>query len=279
MAKPQVDRQTFVIEAVRAVQANLWAMHRDFARVPGAEVHDEPGLLWFTTPSRSSWLNGASRTDLEPSAANDAIRRVVRTLHPLGRNVKWHLGPSTRPKDLASRLEHAGFKPADLDIPGMAVPLDAVVRPPQAERLDLKPARNEPDLLDWLSAFDRSFGSGPTLDRQDHPWFTPFAHLALGDGPCRLFVGRFDGQPVACSLAFVGAGAVGLYGVGTVPELRGRGYGSAATVAAIDWGREQGARLAILHATQLGAPVYRRLGFETVCEVSQWLCTAPDRTS
>jgi GNAT superfamily N-acetyltransferase len=249
-------------------------MHRDFARVPGAEVHDEPALLWYAVPSRSSWLNGASRTDLSGPAADKAIRLVVDTIQPLGRNVKWHLGPSTRPNDLARRLTDAGFEPTDLDIPGMAVSLDAVMRPPQPEGLELEAARDEADLVDWLDAFDHSFGSEPK--GRDHPWFTPFAHLALGDGPCRLFVGRVAGRPVACSLAFVGGGAVGLYGVGTVPEFRGRGYGSAATLAGIDWGRDQAVDLAILHASELGEPVYRRLGFETLCEVSQWIWAVPD---
>lgn len=260
---------------VRAVEANLWAMHRDFARVPGAEVHDEPGLLWYAVPSRSSWLNGASRTDLSGPVAAKAIRLVVDAIQPLGRNVKWHLGPSTRPTDLASRLADAGFEATDLEIPGMAVPVDAVVRPPHPEELALEAVRDEADLLDWLDAFDDSFGGQPKFKGRDHSWFTPFAHLALGDGPCRLFVGRVDSRPVACSLAFVGGGAIGLYGVGTAPEFRGRGYGSAATLAGIDWGRERRADLAILHASALGEPVYRRLGFETVCEVSQWLCSVP----
>jgi GNAT superfamily N-acetyltransferase len=266
----QVDSKA----AIRAVEANLWAMHRDFARVPDAEVHDDPGLLWYAVPSRSSWLNGASRTDLSGPAADKAIRLVVDTLQPLGRNVKWHLGPSTRPNDLANRLEDSGFEPAELAIPGMAVPLGAVVRPPQPEGLELEAARDEADLLDWLDAFDRSFGGAPS--GRDHQWFTPFVHLTLGEGPCRLFVGRVDNRPVACSLAFVGGGAVGLYGVGTVPAFRGRGYGSAATLAGIDWGHEQGMDMAILHASELGEPVYRRLGFESVCEVSQWLCPIPD---
>jgi GNAT superfamily N-acetyltransferase len=265
-----VDRKA----AVRAVQANFWAMHRDFARVPGAEVHDEPGLLWFSVPTRSPWMNGASRTDLSGSTADKAIRLVVDTLHRLGRDVKWYLGPSTRPTDFASRLANAGFEPAELGMPGMAAALDAVVRPPRPEGLELEAARDESDLLDWLDAFDHSFGGEPK--GRDHRWFTPLAHLGIGEGPCRLFVGRVEGRPVACSLAFVGGGAVGLYGVGTVPELRGQGYGSAATLAGIDWGRDQGFDLAILHASELGEPIYRHLGFEPVCEVSQWLSAVPD---
>lgn len=261
---------------IRAVEANLWALHRDFARVPGAEVHDDPDLLWYTVPSRSSWLNGASRTDLSGPAADKSIRRVLDTIQALGRNVKWHLGPSTRPTDLGSRLADAGFEPDELDIPGMAVSMDAVIRPEAPEGLKLQAARDEADLLDWLDAFDHAFGSEQKPKGRDHYWFTPFAHLALGDGPYRLFVGRVDGRPVACSMAFVGGGAVGLYAVGATPEVRGRGYGSAATLAAIDWGRDQGVELAILHASELGEPIYRRLGFERICEVSQWLIASPE---
>lgn len=265
-----VDREA----ALLAVEANLWAVHRDFVRVPGSEVHDEPGLLWYTAPSRSSWLNGASRTDLSGAEADNAIRLVVDTIHPLGRNVMWHVGPSARPTDLAKRLESAGFKSSAVGI-GMTLPLGAVVRPPQPEGLQLREGRGEADLLDWLDTFGRAFQSKAPTGR-DHPWFVPFGHLALGNGPCRIFTARVDGRPVACSLAFVGGGAVGVYGVGTDPEFRGRGYGSAVTLAGIDWGRERGADLAILHATELGEPVYRRLGFEAVTEVTQWVAAAPE---
>jgi len=63
--------------------------------------------------------------------------------------------------------------------------------------------------------------------------------------------------------------------VGTVPEFRGKGYGSAVTLAAMDWAREMGEELAILHATEMGKPVYRRLGFEAHCTITQWLAKAP----
>jgi predicted acetyltransferase len=91
-----------------------------------------------------------------------------------------------------------------------------------------------------------------------------------------LFVGRVDGRAVTTSLALIGGGAVGIYGVGTGPDFRGKGYGSAVTLAAMDWGRESGADLAILHATEAGEPVYRRLGFEALCTVTQWLAKAPE---
>lgn len=270
MSRP-AERRT---AATRAIEANLWALQRDFVRIPGAEIHDDPGLLWFSVPSTSSWLNGASRTDLAADAANEAIRLVLDTLHPLGRNVTWHVGPSARPTDLGSRLVAAGFQPPSHESAGMAVVLTAVTRPPQPDGVEVRAVESEEDLVVWLDTFLRSFGKEP--QGRSHPWLTPFGHLGLDpDGPCRLFVGRVGDEAVATSLAFNGGGAVGIYGVGTLPESRGRGYGSAVTLAAMDWGRDHGADLAILHATELGEPVYRRLGFETLCTIGQWLAKAP----
>jgi GNAT superfamily N-acetyltransferase len=157
----------------------------------------------------------------------------------------------------------------------MVIALAAVNRPPQPDGLNVAAARSEEDLVEWIDTFLRSFGKEP--QGRKHPWFTPFGHLGLdADGPCQLFVGRVGADAVTTSLGFIGGGAVGIYGVGTVPDARGRGYGSAVTLAAMDWGRENGADLAILHATELGEPVYRRLGFEAVCTISQWLAKAPD---
>jgi predicted acetyltransferase len=61
-----------------------------------------------------------------------------------------------------------------------------------------------------------------------------------------------------------------LYGVGTPPEHRGRGYGSALTVAGIKWGACNGASVAVLQASVMGAPVYRSLGFEVVFDMTAW---------
>jgi GNAT superfamily N-acetyltransferase len=76
-----------------------------------------------------------------------------------------------------------------------------------------------------------------------------------------LFVGYIDGEPVARSMAVVRDGVVGVHNVYVPPSLRRRGYGAAITAATVDAGREMGATAACLEATEMGAPVYRRMGF------------------
>lgn len=261
-------------DATLAVQANLWEMHRDYRRIPGADVRDTHDLLSYTVPSWSSWLNGASLTRLSRETADATIVDVARRINEQGRNAKWHTGPETRPTDFASRLEAAGFTASDLDIPGMTLELDGYVGPQRPVELILERVGVEKQLVHWLEAFDLSF-TGEVLGDQ-HPWLVPFRHLVLArESPYALFVGRVEGEAVACSMAFLGGGAVGLYAIGTVPRHRGRGFGTALTHAAIEFGGRAGMGLAILHASELGEPVYRRIGFQSVCRVSQWIKSAP----
>jgi len=263
---------TIPIEAIDAVEENLWAVHRDFAHVPGAEVNDEADLLWYTVPSTNPWFNGASRSSLARSAADSAIDRVVTTIHGLGRHLMWHVGPGSQPADLSSRLEARGFE-GSVDT-SMVLDLTTLTQSTTDPRFVISPVRSRADLLDWLEAWDLTIEVQPRRDQ--HPWLEPFTHLALPpESPTELLVGRFDGVPVASSMAFVGGGAVGLYGVGTAPDYRGRGFGGAITAAAAEWGRGRGERFAILHSTEMGERVYRRLGFQAVGELRQWILRAP----
>ncbi|HEV8490270.1 MAG TPA: hypothetical protein VGQ58_10840, partial [Candidatus Limnocylindrales bacterium] len=64
----------------------------------------------------------------------------------------------------------------------------------------------------------------------------------------------------------VGSGeTLGIYAVGTLAHARRRGYGRAVTWAVLEAGATAwGSRQAILQSSQMGVPVYRSMGFETV---------------
>ncbi len=78
-------------------------------------------------------------------------------------------------------------------------------------------------------------------------------------------LGMVDGVPVTCAMSVVVGDAVGIFAVGTVPEARGKGYGSAVTSRALAHGFAAGAAFGVLTASPEVQGVYQRLGF-TVME-------------
>lgn len=79
----------------------------------------------------------------------------------------------------------------------------------------------------------------------------------------RFYLGRLRGEPV-CTAALIATGPVaGIYWVATPERHRGQGLGEAVTWAAVRGGLELGCRIGSLQASMLGAPVYRRMGFES----------------
>jgi hypothetical protein len=83
----------------------------------------------------------------------------------------------------------------------------------------------------------------------------------------RVWVGRLDGRAVATATAFVSDGFVGVYGVATLAEVRGRGYGEAVTWAAT---RCRPSLPATLQASEMGRMVYERMGYRTMTTFDVW---------
>lgn len=81
-----------------------------------------------------------------------------------------------------------------------------------------------------------------------------------------MFLGCLEGEDVAVAASLVTDELAGIYNVAVRPDVRRRGFGEAITRAAISAGLARGARHACLGASDMGFPVYQRMGFETQYE-------------
>ena len=97
--------------------------------------------------------------------------------------------------------------------------------------------------------------------------YTPDALTAAG---WKHFVGYVDDRPVAAGSSSVGDRLLRVENIATLDEVRGRGYGLAITAAtiAVDL-----TKTAALVASDLGRPIYERLGFVAISRSTYWLGT------
>jgi GNAT superfamily N-acetyltransferase len=259
------------------VEANLFALFRAMATVPGGTLRQGPNLARHAAPPMSPMFTGVWGARLGPGEVDRAIADTLAELAAAEVPFAfWWTGPSTRPADLGRRLEAHGLEPLEVDAPGMVatiadLDLAALERAPAG--LEITPARDDADLEDFVEAFARGY---EMPDWAARAWAEATAAAGLERAPWRIHVGRLDGRPVASAIAVPGGGAVGLYGVATVPEARGRGIGAAMTLAPLVEAAAAGHRHAALFSSDMGLPLYRRLGFtEPGVSISRYLWLGP----
>ena len=100
---------------------------------------------------------------------------------------------------------------------------------------------------------------------RDVTLMTPKALEATG---WHHFVGYVDDRPVAAGSSYVGDRLLRVENIATLGDVRGRGYGLAITAATI---AVEPSLPATLVASDLGRPIYEKLGFTAISRCTYWL--------
>ncbi|MFC7192206.1 GNAT family N-acetyltransferase [Halocatena marina] len=72
-----------------------------------------------------------------------------------------------------------------------------------------------------------------------------------------------DGRPAATGLLIQSGHVAGVYSIGVVEEFRRRGIGKAMSWEVLRAGREAGCQVGVLQSSEMGSPLYEKMGFET----------------
>jgi hypothetical protein len=168
----------------------------------------------------------------------------------------------------ARALAPAGWRASGDRTPGMTLAVPGAVPPPPAG-LAIRVVDAPNLLVGYRETAFRGFGYPVAVAPR-------FMNERLFDLPqVRLFAGLIGDTVVATSMLVASGAVAGIYWVATLEGHRGRGYGEALTWAAVAGGREFGCRIASLQASQLGRPVYARMGFAHVLDYEHLLPPEP----
>jgi len=259
---------------VQAVEENLSAVCRLlYSHIPGAYYQEDPELICWATGLPHPVLNGATRARLTPENADARLEELIALFRKRGVPAMWWYDPSSQPTDLGARLEAHGFTRGK-GMPGMALDLQKPQAPlALSPALAIRKVTDEATLRLWIGVLCRGYGLSEQIGES---FFTACVQIGLGpDSPARHFLCTLDGEPAACASLCAGAGIGGIYNVATLPEARRQGCGALVTQACLDAAREDGYRVAILQASEMGEPVYRRLGFEEACRIETYFWGVP----
>jgi len=139
-------------------------------------------------------------------------------------------------------------------MPGMTV-TPAELRDQRQGGLEIVRAVTPADLDEAALTGERGFEAPSGSMRPVYP------DRALEVDDISFYIGRAGGVPVTTAISCRTGREVAVFSVATPAEHRRRGYGGTMTVHAIREGFRRGADLGWLQTSELGDPVYRRLGF------------------
>ncbi len=147
----------------------------------------------------------------------------------------------------------------------MGLDLDEYHYPGAHKDLEVSEARSSEDRMNWIKVAAGWLNIDPAFVDQ---FFTPW----IKTGKFIPYLGFYEGQPAATSLAYLGNLGASLYCLGTLPSFRNRGLGTAVTHACLKAAKDKNINQAVLYGSEMGQPMYKKIGFKLLQTIREYSC-------
>lgn len=249
-------------ELVRAIETTYYEdIVALSAGIPGSFSRRESDMIIYSSGLPANFLNGVLGPRFSSKTVSKRIELAMTRFKKMRLPMRWVLGPSSTPLGLEGLLLRKGMI-SGAAIPGMAIDLKTVESEPLPSGLEIRRAEDMRSIRTCGKTVARGFEFPQDVGEG-------FRRLIEGYGlgtKHRWLLGYWKGRPVAASLVVLREDVASIYCVATVPEARGRGIGTAITREPLLEAKNDGYSVAVLEASEMGLPVYEKLGFKELFE-------------
>ncbi len=240
-----------------------------YGALPGSQWHDEGDCAWFHSGVPFPVFNGIARASFSDADADRRIDEISARLSALGAPYHWFVPPTSRPLDLRDRLARKGIRHA-ADLSGMASSLSEIHDAEALEGFEARLVTDDAGVDDYVRIYTLLFGVPteewlPSLMPLEREFFR------TDQGKYRRYVGWWNGQPVSAGMVGLEGGSAVLETLCTLPENRGRKFGSSLAMHALKQEALRGATEALVWAGPNAQVVYAQMGFRAVCEAGIYI--------
>lgn len=235
----------------------------DFCEIcPKEDFHivNEDGVFFFSSVYPYAFFNRVVATNTNEANLPTKILNVKNYYKARGLPFMWMTWEGLdEPVTLNHHLEQHGFKVMGTSY-GMGLNLNQLEECEYTiEGFKIKEVQTEED----FSQFIKIIMTGFRLTEEMGNAFKKMITLQKNDRTLGSnYVGYLNGEPVASSSVFYLSGVAGIYNVVTLEQARGKGIGQAMTHFPTFQAKLKGYESAILHSSELGHNVYKKLGFK-----------------
>ncbi len=241
-----------------AIEENLFGLIFDRKSWSKGEVHEDPEMIWCRSDIPYLPFNMILRSNMSSRNVDEAIENALSRYRDHDVPVLWWIGPETQPRDLGQHLSDFGLKRIG-EMPGMAIDLSQVDEDvPYPLGLRIRVVEDFSTMEDWARIWREAF-----IASQEYATaFDDLVRFLVFDSSseCICYIGSSKDEPVAISMVHYGSGVAGIYNVGTIPGLRGKGIGTAMTVFSLLEAKSRRYQISTLHSSDLGLGVYKWIG-------------------
>jgi len=249
------------VEIIKAIENNRFEFYKNSYKAYGVlEENNTPDFICYFTGNKSAILNGTIYTEIN-KIIEDKIDEMIAFFEERNTPFIWHAGSKAIPDSVRDLLIKRDFQVQSQ--PGMAINLNKI---PDINNIipnfEIVKIRNSEHVKFAAEVFC-------TANDLSIDIVIDFLEMGLKSLESDNYLGVLNGKAVSTSGVAYASGVAGIYFVSTLEEARRRGIGSITSFRPLFDAKTKGYHWAILHSSEMGFEMYKKMGFEHYSDINQ----------